>query len=98
MHKATQASQLQMHMSKRRKGAKVKSSRVKSAQPSRRKVVKGMFAAAVASSMGQTLAQTTRSSTTQADLIASEDIAVADRVAGRNYSQADRKLMAKNLT
>jgi Asp-tRNA(Asn)/Glu-tRNA(Gln) amidotransferase A subunit family amidase len=56
-----------------------------------------MFAAAVASSMGQALAQTT-SSTTQADEISADDIAVADRIAGRSYSAAERKLMAGSLS
>src|SRR5262245_15069076 len=86
-------------MRRRSKGAKVKQqTRSKSARPTRRKVVKGMFAAAVASSMGKSLAQTTTSSTTQADQITPDEIAVADRLAGRSYSESDRKLMTKSLT
>src|SRR5256885_874925 len=88
-------------MKRRTKGAKVKQqqhTKSKSARPTRRKVVGGMFAAAVASSMGKTLAQTTKSSTTQAEEITPDEIAVAVRVAGRNYSLAERKLMTKSLT
>src|SRR5207247_2211491 len=89
----------QLSMRHRRKGARVKQqSKSKSARPSRRKIVKGMFAAAVASSMGKSLAQTTKSSTTQADEVSIDDIAAADRVAGRSYSEAERKLMAKSLS
>src|SRR4051794_25915693 len=85
-------------MPTRRKGSKVKQqSKSKPARPSRRKVVRGLVAVAVGGSIGKARAQTTRSSTTEAQSIGVDDLAAADRVLGREYSQADRKLMAKNM-
>ena len=61
----------------------------------RRKVVKGMLAACVAGGAADALAAP---ATTQADAITSDDLAGADRVAGRAYSPAQLNQMAGIVT
>jgi len=61
----------------------------------RRKVVKGMLAACVATGAG---AATTEPATTQADSISPDDLAAADRVAGRTYTAAQQKQMLSIVT
>src|SRR3954451_11292158 len=65
------------------------------ADVTRRKVVKGMLAACVAGGGSDALAAP---ATTQADAVTSEDLAAADRVAGRNYSPPQQKQMTGILT
>src|SRR5690242_17305636 len=81
--------------------------------PSRRKIVKGIFAAAVVGSVGEQMAQAQTSSTsttkstqavaasapaaTQASNISPDDVAVLERILGFHYTDADRKLMAADL-
>ena len=61
----------------------------------RRKVVKGMLAACVAGGAADALAAP---ATTQADAVTPDDLAAADRVAGRPYSPAQLKQMAGIVT
>lgn len=64
-------------------------------RPTRRGVVKNLLAVGIAAAAGG--ATTTTSTTTSADDITPTDVAAADKLAGREFNDAERKMMADNL-
>src|SRR3954468_8015745 len=64
-------------------------------QPTRRGVVKNMLAAGIVPAT--TGATTTTSTTQSADAITPADIAAADKLAGREFTDAERKMMVDDL-
>src|SRR2546423_4158544 len=64
----------------------------------RRKMVKGVIAGGALAVTGRSvLAESTTAATTQVDAITVEDLAIADRVEGRSFTEAERKMMVGGM-